>query len=102
MKNSDQVKSLQKRAGIPVKEEMAGYKVEERAKPIHGYDNLLNAANSARAARESINALIADRKFNEKHKAKLQKYLQPLQDVQSELTNIASTGAKKQDKTLKP
>jgi len=104
----DQVRALQRSAGIKITEEMAGYKagveIEEKAQPVYGYDQIMNALNSVKSAQDTINSLVQDQKFNAKHKQKFSVYSKQLNDIQAALNNVASSGAtpKQGEKTLEP
>ena len=124
----EQIKALQRAAGIKITEEVtvsssgvemeeynayedgtdpdesqeAEAPMEEKAQLVYGYDQIMNAINSVKSAEENINALVADQKFNEKHKQKFQVYSQQLNNIQAALNNVASSGAKPKEKTLKP
>ena len=104
-KMSDQVLSLQRAAGIKVNEEMAGYdsgvEMGLSEREMYGYDKIMNAAASVKAAEETLNSLIADQKFNAKFKSKFQVISSKLNDAHAVLNNIASPG-KKSEKTLEP
>lgn len=86
----------------PNSDEYSTTPMEERVKPIYGYEQITSALNSVKAAQESLNALVSDRKFNTKHKQKLVVYSKQLNDVQAELTNLSNPGTKKQEKILHP
>ena len=127
----EQVKALQRAAGIRISEELAGYKagvemeeeydayedgtdpdavevsdtpMEEKAQPVYGYDQIMNALNSVKSAQDTINSLVQDQKFNAKHKQKFSVYSKQLNDIQAALNNVASSGAtpKQGEKTLEP
>lgn len=109
----EQIKALQRAAGITVTEEVtvssSGVEaqemeppMEEKAQLVYGYDQIMNAINSVKSAEENINALVGDQKFNEKHKQKFQVYSQQLNNIQAALNNVASSGAKPKEKILKP
>jgi ubiquinone biosynthesis protein Coq4 len=92
---TEQVRALQRTAGIKINEEVtvssSGVEMEAslEEKQIHGYNELLDAANSARTAEEIINKLIADPKFNDKFKVKFQSHLNDLKRISKDLTNIS-------------
>lgn len=98
---AEQVRALQMAAGIRIKEEVTvsssgvetGDTLEE--KEMYGYDGILNAANSIRAAEEAINKLVADPKFNDRFKRDFQGYSMKLKTMSKDLTNIASPGKSK-------
>lgn len=126
-----QVKALQKAAGIRISEELAGYKagvemeeeydvyedgtdtddskysdtpLEEKNKPLQGIEKLDPIIAGLKSAQDSMNALIADKDFTGKHKQKLQALSQELNNIQATLSNLASANLKnkKKEKTLEP
>lgn len=99
------VRAMQRAAGIRITEEMAGYDagvemgINERE--MYGYDRILNAASSIKAAEETLNALVADQKFNDKFKDKFQALSAKLNAMHGTLNNLASPN-KKPGKKLEP
>jgi hypothetical protein len=102
----EQVRRLQAWAGIRLTEEVtvssSGYEMEE-AKERHGYDDFLDAANHIKQAEALINKLVQDQKIKkQEEKIALQQHLMNLQKISKNLTNLASGGVKKKEKTLTP
>lgn len=103
----DEVKALQRAAGIVLSEEMAGYEAgvemeEKKERPMYGVENLDSAINNLKLAQDSMNQLIQDQQFRGKHKQKLQVLSQELNNIQGALSNLASGNVKKKEKVLKP
>lgn len=126
----DQVKALQKAAGIQISEEVSGYQsgfemeeeydvyedgtdpdeteysesgvpMEEEVGSIQDLDSAIASIKSAQAV---INGLIGkqDLRGKGKHKQKLQVLSQELNNIQGALSNLASGNVKKKEKVLKP
>lgn len=126
----DQVKALQKAAGIQISEEVSGYQsgfemeeeydvyedgtdpdeteysesgvpMEEEVGSIQDLDSAIASIKSAQAV---INGLIGKQDLGGKgkHKQKLQVLSQELNNIQGALSNLASGNVKKKEKVLKP
>lgn len=102
---ADQVRAMQRAAGIRITEEMAGYEAGVETglteREMYGYDRILDAAASIKTAEETLNALVTDQKFNSRFKQKFQVLSTKLNAMHGELNNVASPN-EKPGKKLEP